>query len=91
MQGSAFQLIPRTNARHPRARVIVIVIDSLGVGALPDAALYGDEGSNTLGNIAAERPLRVPNLQALGISRATASRDWELARHWLLWELGFAE
>ncbi len=53
----------------PFRRVIVIVIDSLGVGALPDAALYGDEGSNTLGNIAAERPLRVPNLQALGISR----------------------
>ena len=53
----------------PFRRVIVIVIDSLGVGALPDAARYGDEGSNTLGNIAAARPLRIPNLQALGISR----------------------
>ncbi|MFO7694943.1 MAG: phosphopentomutase [Vicinamibacterales bacterium] len=53
----------------PFRRVFVIVIDSLGVGALPDAALYGDQGSNTLGNIAAELPLRIPNLQALGISR----------------------
>ena len=33
-------------------RVFVIVLDSVGVGALPDAAAYGDEGSNTLGNIA---------------------------------------
>jgi len=48
------------------------VIDSLGVGALPDAAAYGDEGSNTLGNIAARVPLRIPNLRALGISRVVA-------------------
>ena len=33
-------------------RAIVIVLDSVGVGELPDAATYGDEGSNTLGNIA---------------------------------------
>jgi phosphopentomutase len=50
-------------------RVFVIVIDSLGVGALPDASAYGDEGSNTLGNIAARVPLKIPNLHALGISR----------------------
>jgi phosphopentomutase len=53
----------------PFRRVFVIVIDSLGVGALPDAAAYGDEGSNTLGNIAAQLPLRLPSLHALGISR----------------------
>ena len=34
------------------SRAIVIVLDSVGIGELPDAALYGDEGSNTLGNIA---------------------------------------
>ena len=56
----------------PFRRVFVIVIDSLGVGALPDAAAYGDEGSNTLGNIAARVPLRIPNLHALGISRVAA-------------------
>jgi phosphopentomutase len=56
-------------ATSPFRRVFVIVIDSLGVGALPDAAAYGDEGSNTLGNIAAQLPLRIPTLHALGVSR----------------------
>lgn len=56
-------------ATSPFSRVFVIVIDSLGVGELPDAGLYGDEGSNTLGNIAARVALRIPNLHALGISR----------------------
>jgi phosphopentomutase len=59
-------------ATAPFRRVFVIVIDSLGVGELPDAAAYGDEGSNTLGNIAARVPLRIPNLHALGISRVAA-------------------
>ena len=59
-------------ATSPFRRVFVIVIDSLGVGELPDAAAYGDEGSNTLGNIAARRPLRIPHLHALGISRVVA-------------------
>ncbi|MGE5199043.1 MAG: phosphopentomutase [Rhodospirillaceae bacterium] len=59
-------------ATSPFRRVVVIVIDSLGVGELPDAAAYGDGGSNTLGNIAAQVPLRLPNLQALGLSRIVA-------------------
>ena len=50
-------------------RCIVIVLDSLGVGELPDAGLYGDEGSNTLGHIAGRHQLRIPHLNALGISR----------------------
>jgi phosphopentomutase len=49
------------------SRVLLIVIDSLGVGELRDAALYGDEGSNTLGNIAAAVTLGLPNLRALGL------------------------
>jgi phosphopentomutase len=48
-------------------RAIVIVLDSLGIGELPDAAAYGDEGSNTLGNIARVVPLRLPTLRALGL------------------------
>jgi phosphopentomutase len=48
-------------------RVIVIVLDSLGIGALPDAAVYGDEGSNTLGNIASRIALKVPALRSLGL------------------------
>jgi len=48
---------------------VLIVLDSVGCGELPDASAYGDEGSNTLGNIAAEIPLRVPNLRSLGLSQ----------------------
>jgi phosphopentomutase len=48
-------------------RVILVVIDSAGVGELPDAAAYGDEGSNTIGNIAAQVGLAVPYLRSLGL------------------------
>ena len=50
-------------------RVIVIVLDSVGIGELPDAAAYGDQGSNTLGNIAKRIPLKLPTLRALGLDR----------------------
>ena len=45
------------------------MLDSVGCGELPDAAAYGDEGSNTLGNIARAVPLRIPNLRLLGLDR----------------------
>jgi phosphopentomutase len=49
-------------------RVILIVLDGLGVGALPDAEAYGDAGSNTLAHVAkAVGGLHLPNLQRLGI------------------------
>lgn len=48
-------------------RVIWIVLDSVGIGAMPDAAAYGDEGSDTLGNIARQRKLELPNLGRLGL------------------------
>ena len=48
------------------SRAIVIVIDSLGVGELPDAAAYGDQGSHTLGHIAQRVPLQVPP-QTVGV------------------------
>ena len=51
------------------ARVILIVLDSVGVGELPDAASYGDEGSNTIGNISRQVPLRLPALCQLGLRR----------------------
>jgi len=51
------------------ARVILIVLDSVGVGALPDAAAYGDEGSDTLGHIARQIPLQIPALRSLGLDR----------------------
>jgi phosphopentomutase len=45
------------------------VLDSVGVGALPDADAYGDAGSDTVGNIARAVPLRLPTLASLGLSR----------------------
>ena len=48
-------------------RVIWIVLDSVGIGEMPDAAKYGDVGSDTLGNIARQRPLHLPNLCRLGV------------------------
>jgi phosphopentomutase len=51
-------------------RAIVIVLDGVGAGAAPDAASYGDAGSNTLGNLArAVGGLDVPNLERLGLGR----------------------
>ena len=49
-------------------RACVIVLDAVGAGELPDAASYGDEGSNTLGNVArAVGGLDLPSLEALGL------------------------
>ena len=48
-------------------RIVWIVLDSVGVGEMPDAAAYGDVGSDTLGNIARLRGLNVPNLCRLGL------------------------
>jgi phosphopentomutase len=50
------------------ARIIWIVLDSVGIGALPDAADYGDVGRNTLGHIAESRALRLPKLVSLGLA-----------------------
>src|SRR5882724_6851412 len=52
-------------------RVVWIVLDSVGIGALPDAADYGDVGRNTLGHIAESRPLKIPNLVRLGLANIT--------------------
>src|SRR5258707_14088640 len=49
-------------------RVFWIVLDSVGIGELPDSADYGDVGRNTLGHIAESRPLEIPNLVQLGLA-----------------------
>ena len=48
---------------------MLIVLDSVGCGELPDASVYGDQGSNTLGNIARHVRLRIPHLRSLGLGR----------------------
>ena len=60
-----------TAPTSPFRRAIVIVLDSVGIGELPDAHLYGDEGSDTLGNIARQVPLKIPTLRALGLDHIT--------------------
>src|SRR6187455_2425657 len=56
----------------PWTRAIVIVLDGVGIGELPDADAYGDRGSNTLGNIARRVPLKLPTLRAMGLGRVVA-------------------
>ena len=48
-------------------RVFLVVLDSFGVGELPDAAEYNDEGSNTLRAVASSKSFDVPNLAKLGL------------------------
>jgi phosphopentomutase len=48
-------------------RMILIVLDSAGIGEMPDAADWGDAGSDTLGHILASREVRLPNLQSYGL------------------------
>lgn len=53
-------------------RVTVIVLDSVGIGELPDAAEFGDVGSNTLGHIAeASNGIALPNMEKLGLGNLT--------------------
>jgi phosphopentomutase len=57
-----------SEARIAFERIVLIVLDSVGIGAMPDAAEYGDAGSDTLGNIAHKRQLHLPNLTKLGLA-----------------------
>jgi len=58
-----------TSSQPPFTRAIVIVMDSVGIGELPDAASYGDQGSNTVGNIHKRVQLKIPTLRSLGLDR----------------------
>ena len=51
-------------------------MDSVGIGELPDAAAYGDQGSNTVGNIHKQVPLKVPTLRSLGLDRLVPLGAW---------------
>jgi len=62
-------------------RVIWIVLDSVGIGELPDAAQYGDVGRDTLGHIARSRALRLPNLVRLGLANIKPLANLTPAAH----------
>lgn len=53
-------------------RAVLIVLDGVGAGELPDAPAYGDGGSNTLGNVARAVPLAIPALASLGLGAVVA-------------------
>jgi phosphopentomutase len=65
------------------SRAFILLLDSFGLGATPDAASYGDAGANTFGHIAswaaaAGKPMQLPNLERLGLAAAAhnASGEW---------------
>jgi phosphopentomutase len=56
-------------------RIVLMVLDSAGIGEMPDAADWGDAGSDTLGNILKSRKVDLPNLQKLGLANIRALQD----------------
>jgi phosphopentomutase len=70
------------------SRAFILLLDSFGLGATPDAARFGDAGANTFGHIASwaareGRPLALPNLERLGLAAAAhiASGEWAEGFH----------
>lgn len=57
-------------------RIFLIVLDSVGIGALPDAARFGDEGSNTLRAAAGSPCFSMPVMERLGLFHTDGVRDW---------------
>src|SRR6266568_79282 len=57
----------------PFRRAVVVVCDGLVVGEAPDAAAFGDEGSDTLGHVLASRDVKIPHLRALGLGNLPPS------------------
>jgi phosphopentomutase len=52
----------------PFNRIVLIVLDSVGIGEMPDAAEYGDAGADTLGHTLGSRKVDIPNLRAMGLA-----------------------
>ncbi|MBW7458226.1 phosphopentomutase, partial [Paenibacillus sepulcri] len=58
-------------------RIALIVLDSVGIGELPDAASFGDEGAHTIGHILERVPnLELPHLRRFGLDRITPLGSW---------------
>ena len=71
------------------SRAFILLLDSFGLGALPDADKYGDTGANTLGHIAkwaadAGKPMSLPTLETIGLGAAAHKASGE-------WPAGFAK
>ena len=56
-------------------RIVLIVLDSAGIGEMPDAAAWGDAGADTIGHILETRPVNLPNMQKLGLGNIRPLKD----------------
>src|SRR4028119_759558 len=56
-------------------RIVLLVLDSAGIGEMPDAEAWGDKGADTLGNILKSRKVHLPNLQKLGLANIRPLQD----------------
>ncbi|MEK6408017.1 MAG: phosphopentomutase [Acidobacteriota bacterium] len=56
------------SSKGPFNRIVLVVLDSVGIGEMPDAADYGDTGADTLGHALGSRKVRIPNLQRMGLA-----------------------
>jgi phosphopentomutase len=61
-----------TNEGRAFERITLVVLDSLGMGEMPDAAAWGDAGADTLGHILESREVRLPNLRGWGLGNVRA-------------------
>jgi len=59
--------LPTADFRFPYNRILLIVLDGAGIGAMPDAPEWGDAGADTFGHILASRAVRLPHLQRYGL------------------------
>jgi phosphopentomutase len=62
-------------------RICLIVLDSAGIGEMPDAAAWGDAGSDTIGHTLASRKVRLPNLQQMGLGNIRPLENLPAARN----------
>ena len=60
------------NNPAPFNRILLIVLDGAGIGAMPDAPEWGDAGADTFGHILESRTVRLPNLQRYGLGSPTS-------------------
>ncbi|HSQ20628.1 MAG TPA: phosphopentomutase [Blastocatellia bacterium] len=54
-------------SKSPFNRIVLMVLDSVGIGEMPDAADYGDLGADTLGHVLASREVHIPHLRQIGL------------------------
>jgi phosphopentomutase len=62
-------------------RIVLMVLDSAGIGEMPDAANWGDAGADTLGHILESRPVKLPNLQNFGLGNIRPLKDLPAAEN----------